>query len=289
MGLHSLLAKDKIKIRTTVLSLSRKVRQEMRERSESNRLLLLNSSPFLNVLTFRSNEVPNFSGFREYMAEVSSNFCPFIEPSMTANGTTYTVVSSDIRDRDFAEKIIFACGYAFSEILRFRRTQPFSGNRVPLLCENILFLFQHVDDGAGKALFGWPHWVLKCRYTQLGILFGKFWKGASETSKDGRNLPVPPCHLLSIRESVRAMDPQFFEHAEWLRPSLELSQDIGQNVFGDLVEYHKIAERLNALLKESTSAHLVRMVDTLMESDFYARAKELAAIELESHKHHSTN
>lgn len=244
----------------------------------------------LNVLAFGSKDVPNILGFREYITEVSSHFCPYIEPSMAKNETVYTVVSSSTNDKGVAEKIVFASGYALSELLRHKRTQSSKDRQCPpLLCENALFLFPHIDDAIGKELFGWPHWVLKCRYTQLGILFGKFGKGAVETSKDGSDLPIPPCHLLSVRESVRARDPQFFEHAEWFRPSLESSNDIGQNVFGDLTEHQEIVNMLGAFCAEPARLSFTCVSAILVQSNFYARAKELAAIELEVRKPRSAN
>ncbi len=184
---------------------------------------------------------------------------------------------------------IFASGYALCELLRSKRARSASKQRVPLLCENTLFLFPHIDDALGKELLGWPHWVLKCRYTQLGILFGKFWKNAREASKNGRDLPVSPCHFISVRESVQAKDPQFFEHAEWLRPAFESSNDIGQNVFDDMTDYQDVADVIGAFCGEPTQLNFERVNITLVQSNFYTRAKESAARELETHKRPNVN
>lgn len=246
-------------------------------------------SNLLTVFTFGSRDVPNVEGFCEYVAEISSNFCPYIEPSIAKSSTTYTVVCSDTEDRGVAEEIIFASGYALCELLRSKRVRSVSGQRAPLLCENVLFLFPHIDDALGKELLGWPHWVLKCRYTQLGILFGKFWKNARETSKDGRDLPIPPCHFISVRESVRAKDPRFFERAEWLRPALESSNDVGQNVFGDLADWQDAADVISTFCDEPTQLNFERANVTLVQSNYYARVKELAARELEAHKRRDVN
>lgn len=243
----------------------------------------------LTVLTFGDRDVPDIEGFRKYVAEVSSSFCPYIEPSTAKDNITYTLVRSDTEDIDVAEKIVFASGYILCELLRSKRSQPVSESRAPLLCENVLFLFPHIDDSLGKGLLGWPHWVLKCRYTQLGILFGKFWKNAKETSKDGRNLPVPPCHFISVRESVRAKDPQFFEHADWLRPALESSNDVGQNVFDDLAGHEDVTCALEDFCDNPTQLNFEYANATLIESNFYARAKDVSAKELEKHKHRNVN
>lgn len=246
-------------------------------------------SPSLTVVTFGKRSVPDVEGFRDYVAEVSSNFCPYIEPSMIKECTTYTVVRSDTKDKETAERIAFASGYALCELLRNKRSLLSSGQRAPLLCENALFLFPYLDDTLGKELLGWPHWVLKCRYTKLGVLFGKFWKNARETAKDGRDLPIPPCHFISVRESVRARDPRFFEQAEWLRPALESSNDVGQNVFNDLADHEDVTHALKVFSDKPTKFNFERVNVTLLMSNFYMRAKESATKELEAHKHRNAN
>lgn len=243
----------------------------------------------LAVITFGDLDVPDVDGFRKYVTEVSSNFCPYIVPSMTKDCTTYTVVQSDTEDKAVAERIVFASGYALCELLRNKRDQSTSGQRAPLLCENALFLFPRIDVALGKEILGWPHWVLKCRYTGIGILFGKFWKNARETSKDGRDLTIPPCHFISIRESVRAKDPRFFEQAEWLRPALESANDVGQNVFEDMENFQDVFRTISRFCEDPTSLNFERVNVTLVQSDFYARAKEVAARELEAHKRRNTN
>jgi len=247
------------------------------------------SSPLLNIVSFGDKLVPDAEGFSDYVAEVSSNFCPYIEPSATKECTAYTVVHSNTRDKETAERIVFASGYALCELLRKKRSHHSSEQRAPILCENALFLFPHIQDALGKELLGWPHWVLKCRYTKLGVLFGKFWKNAQETAKDGRDLPVPPCHLISVRESVRARDPRFFEQAEWLRPALESSNDVGQNVFEDLSDLEDVNRVLKAFCGQPTRLSFERVHVTLLSSSFYARAKESAARELEAYKRRNAN
>ena len=240
----------------------------------------------MNVLEFRSKNVPNVSGFREYIAEVSSRFCPYIDPSMLKDEMAYTVVSSDTPDKLLAEKIVFVNGYIMSELLRHQRRIANLKQRPPLLCENMIFLFPHINDAFNKEILAWPHWVLKCRYTQVGVLFGKFWKGALEKGKNGCDLPIPPCNLFSVRENVRARDPKFFEMAEWLLPSLESANDVSQNVFSDIIEYQ---ETLGTFCAEPTSSGLTSISVALTQSDFYARAKELAKQQLAEHKQHENN
>ena len=197
---------------------------------------------------------------------------------------TYSVVSAATEATLIAERIIFASGYLLTEVLRRKRASLAIEHRPPLLCENAIFMFPQIDVGMGKELLAWPHWVLKCRYTGLGILFGKFWENAHEVSKHGANLPPPPCHFLSVRESVLSKDPLFFQRAEWLLPSLESSRDVGQNVFADLVEYREIMEECDAFSREPTISSFEHVIGQIVESDFYTRARKLAAIELENQK-----
>ncbi|OGI95460.1 hypothetical protein A2917_02785 [Candidatus Nomurabacteria bacterium RIFCSPLOWO2_01_FULL_42_17] len=240
----------------------------------------------MNVLEFRSKNIPNVSGFRKYIAEVSSRFCPYIDPSMLKEEMAYTVVSSDTEDKLLAERIVFTSGYIMSELLRHQRRIANLKQRPPLLCENVIFLFPRIDDALSKEILAWPHWVLKCRYTQVGVLFGKFWKGAVEQGKNGRDLPIPPCNLFSIRENVRARDPKFFEKAEWLLPSLESANDVNQNVFNDLIVYQ---DTLGAFCAEPTSSSFDGISGALTQSNFYAKAKELSKQELAKHKQNENN
>lgn len=243
----------------------------------------------VDVLEFRSHEIPDVYGLQEYIAEVSSSFCPFIRPSVGADKIRYTLVSSEAGDEGVAQEIVFACGYALTELLRNDRALSLSGQRAPLLCDNVIFLLPNISEAMGKQLLGWPHWLLKSRYTEIGLLFGKFWKGAREKSKDQRDLPIPPCHFLSIRESVRSKDPKFFMQADWLLPSLESAQDIGQNVFDDLTENEGVAQSLRALRAQPSSSGLALVVAALIEGGFYPKTKRLAAAELRAREPKDSN
>lgn len=241
-----------------------------------------------HVPIFRDKNVPDVEGFQKYVEEVSSSFCPYLKPSMRSGSMTYTVVTSNTEDPAVAEASVFAVSLALCELLRFNRGYSGMEGRSPLWCENVIFLFSNLDDTTGKQLLGWPHWVLKSRYTQIGVLFGKFWKGARETSKDGRDLPIPPVHFMSIRESIISKDPRFFEKAHWLRPAFETSNDLGQNVFADLAG-SEVLEVVREFRGDPTKLSLGRVNATLVRSGFYERAKQISAQELETHKRSNTN
>lgn len=189
-----------------------------------------------------------------------------------------TVIRSEVTEFEAAEQIIFACAYALTELLRTKRRSDTRKTRAPLLCENVLFIFPYLgdDEAVGKALLAWPHYVLKSKYTQLGILFGKFGKNAQEISREGRHLPVPPCHFISIRENVPAKDLQFFQKTDWLLPALESAQDDGRNVF----EGAKVNQMVKDFCQAPTGHHLECFCNNLIKSDFYLQAKTAAAQEL---------
>lgn len=238
----------------------------------------------LDVLTYRACEVPALAGFPEYLQAVSREFCRYIEPSATRQDTTYTVIRSDTADFETAERIVFVTSYLLTELLRQQRR-----NRPGLFCENVLFELPRIDEARGKELLGWPHWVLKCRYTEMGILFGKFWKNARENSKGGTPLPVPPYHFISIREPIRSKDPQFFEKAEWLRSVLEASDDKGQRVFDDLADCERIQTTVDTFCNTPTAVQFEQACMTVLGSDFYPEAKVLADTELKARKSANLN
>lgn len=238
----------------------------------------------LIVKTYRSPNVPDIMGFPAYVAEVSKSFCPYIEPSAAKSCMHYTVISSEIADILAAERTVFASGYALTELLRQQRVVQ-GEIRPPLLCENLVFLLPKLESIDKNSFLAWPHWVLKNRYTVTGILFGKFKKGDSETAKDGRKLPIPPCHLLSIRESIPPKDPQFFEKAAWLKPALETAQDIGQDVFDDLSsQFPEIGELRDIHNTQPEKERFQALVEVITDSGFYEEAKESAERSLQQNR-----
>lgn len=67
-------------------------------------------------------------------------------------------------------------------------------------------------------------------YTEVGVLFGKFWLGEEEDSKAGIPIPPPPYHILSIRSAIIKRDPKFFQKAPGLLGDLLESDDDGRDV-----------------------------------------------------------
>lgn len=238
----------------------------------------------IEITVFNDRKVPTVQGFDDYLKRVSENFCPYIEPSARKDNTTYTVISSQTKDDEVAERLVFLSGYVFAETLRQQRAKKSSA----LLCENILFQFPQIEDSLGEKILGWPHWVLKTRYTKLGILFGKFWKKAVEESRDGRDLPIPPCHFISVRQSIPPKDPRFFERTDWLRKELESANDKGQNVFKDLKTFNGLFKQIDLFCDNPTSSKLEDIFYTSESGEFYAEVKKLAAEQLKKSKNQKT-
>jgi len=249
------------------------------------------ASENVTVLDALDTQVRSVAAFDEYTTVVARNFCPYLTPSSERGATRYTTLKSQTSSLEDAEKIIFASSLALTELLRARRATAGSrGVRPPLLCENALFVFPNIADESWKCLLDWPHWVLKFRYTEVGILFGKFVKGGIEQARDGRRqLPSPPCSFISVRESVRARDPQFFTRGAWLLPALEASHDSGQSLLSGYDGFSECAPILGEFCRRPDPEMLTRAVRAVIESDLYRSMKQSAALNLEAHTSESNS
>ncbi|MGH8929331.1 MAG: hypothetical protein ACRDZO_01515 [Egibacteraceae bacterium] len=152
------------------------------------------------------------------------------------------------------EEEIFSLGVIHTEAFRLKRRGNGAGERV-LLCDNLVLAPAHPDTGwHGQELLAWPHWVLKCLYTRVGVMFGKFWAGEVAAARNGLEIPSPPCDFLSIRSAVKAKDPRFFTKAEDLVDDLVTANDTGQNV-------HKPFTTLDPADFTLESLHQIRYYD----------------------------
>jgi hypothetical protein len=218
---------------------------------------------------FRSSIVPQLSGFEGYIAEIGNRFCPFLEPSAMRDLTLYSTYELGSGSVEQIQALMFCIGLLHTEILRRARVEVPLQQR-PLVCENILFRFASEDCVDGVELFGWPHWLLKVRYTQVGVLFGKFWKGEEAVSRKSVPIPPPPYHMLSIRGAVKPRDPAFFTKAPELLDTLISAEDNGQFIFNDM----EIGGELKSLIEspcETVEESLVICRRILESFDLYQR------------------
>ncbi|HKX33392.1 MAG TPA: hypothetical protein VJ302_37285 [Blastocatellia bacterium] len=168
---------------------------------------------------------------KDYLDAVSASFCPYINPSGLHNLLLFSEYRVDARDEESLCRNLFYVGLIHTEILRASRLQIDEKRGNLLACENLIFDGEALNQIEGEDIFRWPHWFLKVLYTGRGVLFGKFWKGERVKSRDGRDVPVPPVHLLSIRSAVKPIDSRFFGITPELLEIHASSFDAGARAF----------------------------------------------------------
>lgn len=187
------------------------------------------------VQIFRATDCKNLPELPEYCTALEE-FCPFIAPAQENKilyFSEYSLLGDDIT---FLQKQMFNIGLLHTEILRSGRAGQTTTQAKALFCENVLF---HISDSVqieGSNLFSWPHWFLKLLYTEVGVLFGKFWKGEQAKSRDGKDIPAPPYHLLSIRSAIKPIDGRFFTKAPELTLEYSLSSDEGKSIIEKIAD-----------------------------------------------------
>ena len=164
---------------------------------------------------------------KDYLGAVSASFCPYIEPSDLRNLLLFSEYAIDVRDEESLCRNLFYVGLIHTEILRADRLRIGEKKGSLLASENMIFDGEFINQIEGEHVFRWPHWLLKVLYTDMGLLFGKFWKGERVKSRDGREVPAPPVHLLSVRSAVKPVDSRFFEITPELLESHASSFDDG--------------------------------------------------------------
>lgn len=183
---------------------------------------------------FRSNDLTERPIFMEYVGAVKNSFCPFVEPAQQRNVLFFSEYElEEFKVEDF-QAVIFYVGLIHTEFLRKERKLQTTRILHDLFCENAIFYLPLGIDITGRELFDWPHWLLKILYTKFSVLFGKFWKGERDTSRDGRKIPIPPDHFLSIRSAIKPVDIRFFSLAPQLTNEYLQSCDDGTSIFNEI-------------------------------------------------------
>jgi len=182
----------------------------------------------------------------------------------------------DARTTAELKTLIFYASFIHTELLRGARQTTFDEHTANLVCENLIFRFPDEDTVDGNDLLSVPHWLLKCAYTQKGVLFGKFCKVEQDTSKDGVSIPSPPLHFISIRSALKPVDNRFFNKARILERSFRESEDDGEPVFDHLYQNTPIPpvlERIRMIRPQDLDRHACRtLLQELVRTDLYARA-----------------
>jgi len=186
-----------------------------------------------NPLLIREGELVDFSEndpFCEYCSTLTS-FCPFLEPAYQQKVLYQDVYQLPAAPLHRLEAEIFYLGVVHTENFRHQRRGLLHPQQA-LLCHNLILVpSSNGERHDGKMLLAWPHYLLKVLYTKVNIMFGKFWEGEREVSRNGQDIPPPPLHFLSIRSGVKSRDPYFFkEKTPQLLDELISGEDDGHDV-----------------------------------------------------------
>ncbi|MFB6950137.1 hypothetical protein ACFCXP_10945 [Streptomyces niveus] len=178
----------------------------------------------LRLVEIRS-ENPASVDMSVYVEEMYEH-CPFLQASTARGMTGWTVYEVTAGfDRYAVEAELFLAAVHAAE-----RVRLLAKRHGALACENIVVL-AGAPDPDQRHLMGWPHWALKHLYAPVGIMFGKFAQGVQESDRSGRNIPPAPFSFLSVRASVRGLDPIFLKNTPDLSTALAGADDDGRDVF----------------------------------------------------------
>lgn len=163
----------------------------------------------------------------DYATSITTH-CPYLRPSWDQGRTTWNVYQSGVAAEPgsipgLAAQLFAACVPAVETVRRHRR----DGSR--LVCENVCLLWNAPDE-LHRRLLDEVHWVLKCLFTPVGIMVGKFWRGEQDIDRYGRTIPVPPITFLSLRGAVLSRDPRFLSRTPAQAARLITSDDDGRDV-----------------------------------------------------------
>lgn len=114
------------------------------------------------------------------------------------------------------------------------------------------------------------------------MLFGKFWKGEQDTSRDDRLIPIPPDHFLSIRSAIKPMDSRFFSLAPQLTDTYLKSCDDGTSAFRE-VPLSVPSQILEVELFDSGQVcqdHFLHLIHGMLDTKFYYELKKWGVEEL---------
>ena len=178
---------------------------------------------------------------------------------------TEYIAPGNIQRLDELHSDIFYLSVWHAESLRNFRSAA-KNNTGIFACENIIIQPpRSLSDTDGNELLGWPHWILKCLYSDVGLMFGKFWIGEEDTSREGTAIPKPPCHFISIRSAIKDSDPYF----------LSATPKIGQEIINSCDDGSNVHKKITQMLPEMPSIHEMR------EANYYSIAREWAQNELD--------
>ncbi len=169
--------------------------------------------------------------FTEYCKNVGQQFCPYlIKAEMEKVLFRVNIDLNSVSTITKCQELILYNALLYTEYLRSFRTlnRNFKGL---YFCVNLCFETPPLllTSDASKVL-DWPHWILKCLYSKVGIMFGKFWINETLTGKNGFEVPSPPINFLSIRSAIKPRDPYFLSNTNFILEEMLSSNDTGENL-----------------------------------------------------------
>jgi hypothetical protein len=205
------------------------------------------------------------AALRGFVEQIGTDFCPFIAPSTVHEALTFSDYTlgelTDLGEGDVAAGLFYA-GVVHTERLRRRRAALWQADLpapAALLCDNIAVIgSETLAERAAKDIVDWPHYLLKWIYSEVGLMFGKFWTHEQATSLNGRPIPTTPATFLSIRSAVRLRDPALLRDQTEFATLIRDAEDDGQDV---------LAQRVGIAGDDVT-------IELLAQSDRFAAIKE---------------
>lgn len=198
------------------------------------------------------------TAFSKYCNEIGAKYCPyFITSGKHSVLFRYDLDLMHIGTIEAAQEELVLNSIILIEKLRLSRMK--STPKIGLLtCYNLCFVVNGVLQNEIEEIINWPHWILKCLYTEIGLMFGKFWIDEKLIGKLGDNISSPPINFLSIRSAIKPKDPYFLDDNKLIMKKMLQSYDKMQNV-------HK---QFNIDFNESTK------IDELRNIHYYQTLKK---------------
>lgn len=182
--------------------------------------------------------------WRSYLSSIQRDHCPYVAKSL--RNEVLTISEYSLADVKNPEEYAFALGVVHAEILLAVRSRAFTEEIGKLTCENISFADINLEPVQQEHFFQWMHWGLKLRYTDFGIVFGKFWPAERFIGHRGKPVPSPPQMLLSVRSTIGERDAKFF------------------NISPTLADRHKKALTANPILPVQSESRAIDRLRTVI-------------------------
>ena len=175
-------------------------------------------------------DFPPKSIFDEYIFKVGTKFCPYLVESQKRKVLFNTKIDipDGLNTNSIQELILFNSFILIEELRLLRKDNP---ENALFYCNNLCFhLKDEFSNEKIQEIINWPHWILKCLYTRVGLMFGKFWVNETSMGKNKKRIPSSPINFISIRSAIKPKDSYFFDdNFEFMREMIT-SIDNGENV-----------------------------------------------------------